>query len=226
MPLAELCELHHGGVAGTADDESGPAHEERLLIVADIRVYCSRCIKLLRPLLPGAAQQDSLLPWQALHLAEDDLFQSGPLRLGTGDDSQGVQILGNSHLLGAGENAGVVGPLEGGRNAGAAELAAQVPARAVWADIRYDHTGELAVKEAVEGHGHYLQRIEPSGQAVAELMGDEVAGYAIAVDSHAIVADDKIEALPCYNFIEAPLLQIYGPQQGGQARGKGGQKES
>jgi hypothetical protein len=57
-------------------------------------------------------------------------------------------------------------------------------------------------------------------------MGDEVARYAIAVDSHAIVADDKIKALPGYNFIEAPLLQIYGPQEGRQAQGKGGQKES
>ena len=57
-------------------------------------------------------------------------------------------------------------------------------------------------------------------------MRDEVAGYAIAVDSHAIVADDKIKALPGYNFIEAPLLQIYGVHQGGHAQGKGGQKES
>ena len=122
-------------------------------------MYCSRCIKLLRPLLPGAAQQDSLLPWQALHLAEDDLFQSGPLRLGTGDYGQIVQILIYIHLSGAGENAGVVGPADGRRNAGAAELAAQVPAWAVRADIGDDHAGEMAVKEAVEGHGHHLQRI-------------------------------------------------------------------
>lgn len=120
MPLVQLCELHHGGVARAADDESGPAHEERLLIIANIRVYCSGCIKLLMPLLPGAAQQDGLLPWEALNLAEDDLFQSGPLRLWTGDYGQIVQILIHIHLLGAGENAGVVGPADGGRNAGAA----------------------------------------------------------------------------------------------------------
>jgi len=84
----------------------------------------------------------------------------------------------------------------------------------------------MAVREAVEGHGHNLQRIERAGQAVAELMGDEVAGDGIAVDAHAIVADNQVESLPGYNFLEAPFLQMNCPQQSGQAQGKSGQKES
>ena len=105
MLLVQLGQLHHGGVAGAADDESGPVHEKRLLLIADIGVNCSGCIQLLMPLLPGAAQQNNFFSGKALHLPEDDLFQSGPLRLGTGDDSQVVQILINIHLSGAGENA-------------------------------------------------------------------------------------------------------------------------
>jgi hypothetical protein len=57
-------------------------------------------------------------------------------------------------------------------------------------------------------------------------MGDEVAGDALAVDAHAVVADDQVESLPCYYFVEAPFLQIYGTHHGGQARSKSRQKES
>lgn len=84
----------------------------------------------------------------------------------------------------------------------------------------------MAVKETVEGHGRQLQRVKIPGQAVAELMRDEIAGNALAIDGHAVVADDQIEFISRQDFIEPLILKADCLQQGGQTGGKGGQKES
>ena len=69
MLLVQLSQLHHGSVAGAADDEPGPVHENGFLLCGDVGVNCGPGIQLFMPLSLGAAQDYDFFSGKLLHLA-------------------------------------------------------------------------------------------------------------------------------------------------------------